>query len=106
MSNNYYHILKMKTIINVLCSAVVAVFIIVIIGVCVRKGIIGYYFDEKDETETGYQALDKEANDSADKPKEEPIPEIALIKEGTTTVSEAPPTKGEEWRKTICKFAK
>ena len=161
----------MKNLVNVLLSALVAVFLIGIIGFgvnsCREGGIKGYFLQEESSSETAYQAVEDLVNPSLDcvkdvvdfhnnltsnmeidsvfmalpetviidvssvllkkmspitkkdivdeynrnraiydnlphqdatpndSPAEKPIAEVSLIKEGTTTVTEAPPTRVE-----------
>ena len=164
----------MKNVINVLLSALVAVFLIGIIGFgvnsCSEGGIKGYFLSEEPSSETAYQAVEDLVNPSLDcvkdvvdfhatltsnmeidsifmalpetviidvssvllkkmspitkkdivdeynrnraiydslphqnattpendPPIEKPVAEVSLVKEGTTTVTEAPPTRVEE----------
>ena len=160
----------MKNLVNVLLSALVAVFLIGIIGFgvnsCHEGGIKGYFLQEESSSETAYQAVEDLVNPSLDcvkdvvdfhnnltsnmeidsifmalpetviidvssvllkkmspitkkdivdeynrnraiydnlphqdattpndPPTEKPIAEVSLVKESTTTVTEAPPTR-------------
>ena len=66
----------------------------------VKKDIVDEYIKNR----AIYDNLPKDATtpDSSPKVEEKPIAEVSLVKEGTTTVTEAPPTRvGETYKDTV-----